>query len=112
MNPLYKNFGLVTAMSLALVTPAAYAAQPTLVNINLKSSQYMKMNWNISRIAVGSPEVATVLQLSSNEFLIVSHSAGSTTMFVWTANKKMHEYLINVSPEDVGQARIIEEGFD
>ena len=111
MNPLYKNFGLVTAMSLALVTPAAYAAQPTLVNINLKSSQYMKMNWNISRIAVGSPEVATVLQLSSNEFLIVSHSAGSTTMFVWTANKKMHEYLINVSPEDVGQAKIIEEAI-
>lgn len=111
MNPLYKNLGLVTAMSLALVTPAAYAAQPTVLNINLNSSHYMKMNWNISRIAVGSPEIATVLQLSSNEFLIVSHNAGSTTMFVWTANKRMHEFLINVSPEDVGQAKIIEEAI-
>ena len=113
MNLICKNLSLIAATSLALTAPTAYASEAEVLNINLKASQYMKMNWDITRIAVGSPEIATVVQLpsSNNEFLIVTHGAGSTTLFVWTADKKMHEYLINVSPEDTGQARLIEEAI-
>ena len=113
MSQFYKSIGLFTAVSFALTMPIAYATESKVLNINLKSSHYMKTKWNIIRLAVGNPEIATVVQLpsSSNEFLIVTHSPGSTTLFVWTANKKMQEYIINVSPEDVGQAKIIEEAI-
>lgn len=90
----------------------AYAA-PEVLNISLKSSHYMQLDKKIARLAVGNSEVATVLQIpgSANEFLIVSKSAGSTNLFVWTADGTRYEYLIDVSPEDRGLARVIQQAI-
>ncbi|MBR1728839.1 MAG: pilus assembly protein N-terminal domain-containing protein [Selenomonadaceae bacterium] len=109
----YQKLGLIATTSLIVASSTVYAEEVEKIDINLNSSQYMRMNWNIIRIAVGSPDIATVLQLPSsrNEFLIVSHKPGSTTLFVWTADKKMYQYLINVSPEDVGQSYLIEKAI-
>ena len=71
------------------------------------------MDRKVTRLAVGNPEVATVLQVPSspNEFLIVAKGAGTTTLFVWLYPEVMKEYVINVSPEDKGTARMIQQAI-
>lgn len=93
---------------------ASAADNPEVLNIDLKTSKYMKLdNKKITRIAVGDAEVAKVLQIpgSPNEFLIVAKGAGSTTLFVWTVTDGMKEYVINVSPEDKGLAQMIKRAI-
>lgn len=96
-------------------SPKCFAADnvPHIININLNASQYMQMESDIERIAIGSSNVATVLQLpsSSNEFLIVAHAQGSTPLYVWTEGGVLNEYLVNVSPEDIGKAKMIEQAI-
>ena len=114
MNSFFKNFGLIATTSFVLATNVAYADEVQSLDIDLKASHYIDMHQNIDRIAVGSPEVATVVQLpeSDHEFLIVTHGAGSTTLFVWTVDGQMHKFIINVSPEDIGKARVIEKAIN
>ncbi len=107
-----KKFFL-TAAAFSLISPSAYAMPETL-SIHLKTSHYMDMGQQITRIAVGNPTVATVIQLpgSASEFLIVTkENPGSTALFVWTADNVRHEYMIVVSPEDPGQAMLIEQAI-
>lgn len=108
----WKKFFL-TAAAIGFLSPTANAMPETL-NINLKTSHYMDMHQTVKRIAVGNPSVATVIQLpgSASEFLIVTkETAGSTALFVWTIDGMRHEYLIVVSPEDPGQAMLIEQAI-
>lgn len=113
---LYKN-NFIKAIFLAVLLVCnvtfAYGDEPQILNIDLKSSHYMKLDGKISRLAIGNPEVATVVQVpgSPNEFLIVTHSAGSTALFVWTEPNFMHKYVVNVSPEDTGQAKMIQKAI-
>ena len=107
-----KKF-FITAAAVAYLSPTAYAMPETL-RINFKTSHYMDMHQTVKRIAVGNPTVATVIQLpgSASEFLIVTkEAAGSTSLFVWTIDGVRHEYLIIVSPEDPGQALLIEQAI-
>ena len=107
-----KKFFL-TAAAFSIISPSAYAMPETL-SIHIKTSHYMDMGQLIKRIAVGNPTVATVVQLpgSASEFLIVTkENPGSTALFVWTADGARHEYLIVVSPEDPGQAMLIEQAI-
>ena len=108
-----KKFFL-TAATCSLISQSAYAA-PEMLNINIKTSHYMNMGQTITRIAVGNPTVATVIQLpgTASEFLVVSkENPGSTALYVWTADNVRHEYLIVVSPEDPGQAMLIEQAIN
>ena len=103
----------LTAAAIGCLSPTANAMPETL-NINLKTSHYMDMHQTVKRIAVGNPSVATVIQLpgSASEFLIVTkEQPGSTALFVWTVDGIRHEYLIVVSPEDPGQAMLIEQAI-
>lgn len=72
------------------------------------------MRQTVTRIAVGNPDIASVVQLpgSASEFLVVTKDkAGSTALFVWTGDGVRHEYLVIVSPEDPGQAMLIEQAI-
>ena len=102
--------GLLIAAS--LVMPSAQAAET--LTINLNASHYFKLDKNITRIATGSPDIISIVELkpSRNEILIVAKAVGSTSMLVWTADGEMTEYLVNVSPEDKGQAAMIEDAID
>jgi len=102
----------LAAMLICNVAFAQYG-EPDILNIDLKTSKHMQLDRKIKRIAVGNPEVATVLQVpnSPNEFLIVTHAPGSTTLFVWLYPEVMREYIINVSPEDKSVARIIRQAI-
>lgn len=114
INLFSKNLGLIATTSLILTIPVVCNAEAELLSVSLNSSRYFKMESNISRIAVGSSEIATVIQLpsSKNEFLVVAHKSGSTSLFVWLSNGTMREFLINVSPEDIGKAKLIERAID
>ncbi len=107
-----KNFFLTAAAFSCLASTAQ--AMPETLSINLKTSHYMDMKQPVKRIAVGNPTVATVIQLpgSVSEFLIVTkENPGSTALYVWTADGTRHEYLIVVTPEDPGQAMLIEQAI-
>ena len=112
MNSFLKKFFLAT-VPLCLTASLVHAAEFQTLDIKLKTSHYMDMKKIITRIAVGDPSVATAVQLpgSAKEFLIVTKGKGSTTLFVWTADGARYEYLVVVSPEDPGQAMMIEKAI-
>ena len=108
-----KKFWLA-AIPLLLSASVVHAAELETLSIKKQTSHYMNMQQQITRIAVGNPDIASVLQLpgSASEFLIVTKTtAGSTSLFVWTIDGSRHEYLIVVSPEDPGQAKLIQEAI-
>ena len=89
---------------------AASVSAADLLSVGVHSSRYVSMPTSIIRIAVGDPEIATVVKVpsSNSEFLVVAHKAGTTSLFVWGANGARYEYIVGVSPEDEGQAKVIE----
>ncbi|MCR5834202.1 MAG: pilus assembly protein N-terminal domain-containing protein [Selenomonadaceae bacterium] len=111
----YFSKALLAAMiPFCLTASVANAAETETLKINKQTSQYMNMGMNITRIAIGDPNIATVLQLpgSTKEFLIVTkENPGSTALYVWTADNVRHEYLVVVSPENPGQAMLIEQAI-
>ena len=107
-----KLKGLLVAASLMLLPTPAQAAET--LTINLNASHYLKIDKPITRIATGSAEIISIVELkpSRNEILIVAKQAGSTSMLIWTADGEITEYLVNVSPEDKGQASMIEDAIN
>lgn len=109
-----KKFCLAATLPLYFSAGVVHAAEFETLSIKQQTSHYMDMKQRITRIAVGDPAIATVVQLpgSANEFLIVTKAVkGSTALFVWTIDGVRHEYLIVVSPEDPGQAMLIEKAI-
>ncbi|BAL81730.1 hypothetical protein SELR_00220 [Selenomonas ruminantium subsp. lactilytica TAM6421] len=90
------------------------AAAADLLSVGEHSSRYMSMPGGITRIAIGDPNIATIVQVPSSrsEFLVVAHKAGTTSLFVWTEDGSRYEYIVGVSPEDVGQAKVIQEAIN
>ncbi len=108
----FQKFCLATAIPLCFSASVVHAANVETLTIKKQSSHYMDMG--ITRIAVGDPDIANVVQLpgSASEFLIVTKAnPGSTALFVWTMDGVRHEYMIVVSPEDYGQAMLIEQAI-
>ncbi len=107
MNKIMKRLGLlVTACMLG--TGVAAAATP--LSVNLNESKYMESP-NITRLAVGNPEIADVQLLSHNDYLLVGKKAGSTSLIVWT-NGERKEYSVYVSSDDQGTAQAIQKAID
>ena len=114
------NYSILKKICLAAVVPiclsssVAHAAEVETLSIKKQTSHYIDMKKQITRIAVGNKDIASVIQLpgSANEFLIVTKAnAGSTALFVWTIDGARYEYNIVVSPEDPGQAMLIEKSI-
>ncbi|MBQ3725521.1 MAG: pilus assembly protein N-terminal domain-containing protein [Selenomonadaceae bacterium] len=113
MNSFLKKFFL-TAVPLCLAASVVQAAQVETLSIKQQTSHYMDMKKRITRVAVGDPAIASVVQLpgSATEFLIVTKAVrGSTALFVWTFDGARYEYNVVVSPEDPGQAMMIEKAI-
>jgi len=103
----WKALCLSAVLCLAAVSPVSAEG---FLRVELNTSHYMAMPSPIQRIAVGNPEIATVVQIpgSDSEFLIVAHRTGTTSLFIWSAYGERFEYIVGVSPEDRGQAKLIE----
>lgn len=104
----FKMFGSILASAtILLATPAVQAAVPLSIAVN--ESRYVQEG-GLSRVAVGSPEIADVQLLSANEFLLVGKKPGSTTLLVWSGAGRQ-EYIVTVSGEDAGLAGIIQRAI-
>ena len=112
---LRRDFGkkIVWAAGACLWAMTAWAQAAEQLSIDVHSSKYMSMPAAITQLAVGDPNIATVVEVpdSSRDFLIVTHEPGSTSLIVWTVTGARYEYLIGVSPEDAGQAKVIEQAI-
>lgn len=109
-----KKICLAATVPICLSASVAHAAEFETLSIKKQTSHYMDMKKPITRIAVGNKDIASVIQLpgSNTEFLIVTKAtAGSTSLFVWTSDGARYEYNIVVSPEDPGQAMLIEKAI-
>lgn len=105
---IFSSLGIM-AVSCCLMAPSPVFASE-LISIDMHSSRCISMPDSITQIAIGDPEIATVVEVPStnDEFLLVAHKAGTTSLFVWTASGNRYEYIVGVSPEDAGQAKVIE----
>ena len=105
-----KNLRIIMGLLASFCFWTASVSAADLLSVGVHSSRYVSMPTSIIRIAVGDPEIATVVKVpsSNSEFLVVAHKAGTTSLFVWGADGARYEYIVGVSPEDEGQAKVIE----
>ncbi len=99
--------GLISA-GILLTAPAVMAATP--LSVSVHESRYVQEP-GLSRVAIGSPEIADVQLLSAREFLLVGKKPGSTTLLVWSANGRQ-EYIVTVTAENSGLAAMIEKAIN
>ena len=111
----FCKFCKILCLSLAIFSSllSSVSAETGFLRMDLNTSRYMSMENPIKRIAIGNPEIATIVQIpsSNTEFLIVAHKMGTTTLFIWSTNDERFEYTIGVSPEDSGRAKLIQEAI-
>lgn len=105
-----KNLRIIMGLLASFCFWTASVSAADLLSVGVHSSRYVSMPTAISRIAVGDPNIATIVRVpsSNTEFLLVAHKAGTTSLFVWGVNGARYEYIVGVSPEDEGQAKVIE----
>lgn len=108
-----KNLRIITGLLASFCFWTASVSAADLLSVGVHSSRYVSMPTSITRIAVGDPEIATIVRVPSSrtEFLVVAHKAGTTSLFVWGADGARYEYIVGVSPEDEGQAKVIESAI-
>ena len=108
-----KNLRIITGLLASFCFWTASVSAAELLSVGVHSSRYVSMPTSITRIAVGDPEIATIVRVPSSrtEFLVVAHKAGTTSLFVWGADGARYEYIVGVSPEDEGQAKVIESAI-
>lgn len=109
----YVMGSCLLAGMLACVSEAPASASESL-NLGMNSSHYMSMPDSIVRVAIGNSAIASVVHLppSDSEFLIVTKDKpGMTSLMVFLADGEIYEYKINVSPDDEGQAQMIEDAI-
>lgn len=108
-----KNLRLITGLLAIFCFWTASVSAADLLSVGLHSSRYVSMPTAITRVAVGDPEIATIVRIPSSrtEFLVVGHKAGTTSLFVWGIDGARYEYIVGVSPVDEGQAKVIESAI-
>ena len=103
---------VVFLVSLLVLSTAAQARD--MVEVDLNASAYVNVGSVITRITSGNPSIAIVKQVDptlKTGFLVEGHGAGTTSVLVWTIDGQIKEYMIIVSPEDVGQAYLIQRAI-
>lgn len=102
----------VLIFSLLVLSTAAQARD--MVEVDINASTYVNVGTLITRITSGNPSIAVVKQVDptlKTGFLVEGHSGGTTSILVWTIDGQIKEYMIVVSPEDVGQAMLIQKAI-
>ena len=107
-----KRYNIFTSLLLSagilLSAPAVQAATPLSISVN--ESRYIQ-EAGLTRVAIGSPDIADVQLLSARDFLLVGKKPGSTNLLVWSANGRQ-EYIVTVTGENSGLAAMIEKAIN
>ena len=85
-----------------------------MVEFDINATAYVNVVSVITGITSGNPTIAVVKQVDltfKTGFLIESHSSDTTSVLVWTVTGEIKEYMIVVSPKDVGQAYLIQRAI-
>ena len=108
-----KKFVTIWTAFLVTLFLAGVANAAEVLEIPLNSSIHKSMPSDISKVAIGSSNIAKIVQVpdSMREFLIIAQGVGSTNLFVWTVDNARYEYVVTVSPEETAQARLIEKAI-
>lgn len=104
-----------TVLAFSLCTAQLYAQPAKIIHVNINSAEYLDVGFKIKRIATGNSSIAVIKKVgnSLNEILIEGHGAGTTSLLIWhDETKPPLNYQIIVSPEDLGQAALIEEAIN
>lgn len=109
-----KIFFKLIAVILLIFASSNYTQAREIVNVDINSSVYVNIGREVIRVTSGNPSIAVVKKIDPDirtGFLVEGHGAGTTNILVWTANGRIQEYLIVVSPEDVGQSLLIQRAI-
>lgn len=110
MKTIFKSIALIFMLLIFSTTVEAR----DVVKVDVNATTYVNVGSVITRITSGNPQIAVVKQVDSTlktGFLVEGHGAGTTVVLVWTTPGQIKEYMIVVSPEDIGQALLIEEAI-
>ena len=110
MKTIFKSFALI----LLLLTFSAAAHAKEVVKLDVNATVYVNVGSVITRITSGNPSIAVVKQIDptfKTGFLVEGHGVGTTVVLAWKDDGEIEEYMVVVSPEDVGQALLIEEAI-
>ena len=110
MKIIFKS--VVLLVSLLMLSTAAQAKD--VVEVNINATAYVNVGTVITRVTSGNPTIAVVKQVDptfKTGFLVEGHGAGTTSVLVWTVTGEIKEYMVVVSPEDVGQAMLIQRAI-
>ena len=105
-----RNIILTGLFSAGILLSASVAMAATPLSVSVHESRYVQEP-GLSRVAIGSPDIADVQLLSAREFLLVGKKPGSTTLLVWSANGRQ-EYIVTVTGENSGLAAMIEKAIN
>jgi pilus assembly protein CpaC len=75
------------------------------------NSSVVAVGNNITRVSVGSPEVADVQVMSYTEVVVNARTPGSTTLFIWDASGARTSYTIRVTADAPTLQREFERFF-
>lgn len=88
-------------LALALFVPTLVLAQatPRLVQVEQGTHQLLRANADVSRVAVGSPEIADVTVVDRRDLLVQGKQLGTTSLMIWVkGTKQPREYRVRVNP--------------
>ena len=106
-------FSAIMPIFLLIALTASVQARE-FVEVDLNASAYVNVGKVITRLTSGNPQIAIIKQVDpmlKTGFLVEGHGAGTTSILVWTVDGQINEYVIVVSPEDVGQAFLIQRAI-
>ncbi len=110
MRTILKSIAIIfTLLALSMTAQAK-----EVVKVDVNATVYVNVGNIITRITSGNPSIAVVKQIDptfKTGFLVEGHGVGTTVVLVWTDYGEIKEYMVVVSPEDVGQALLIEEAI-
>ncbi|MCW8138524.1 MAG: pilus assembly protein N-terminal domain-containing protein, partial [Planctomycetota bacterium] len=84
-------------LALALVAPIAVAQEPERrLTVVQGAHARLVFQKDVQRVAVGNPETAGTIEISTRELLVLGKAPGQTTLIVWFAEGGHEERLVTV----------------
>jgi pilus assembly protein CpaC len=92
--------GLVFFVVLSWVFPTLSSANQKMLRVQVGESRVLKFDYDIQKVATGSPEICQVTRTDVREILVNAKTAGETNILVWDSEKLREEIAIIVSLRD------------
>ena len=86
-------------VALTLVATSPWAQEGGNIALGVGTQKVIPVP-NISKIAVGDPQVADVKSIGSNQVLIVGSGEGKTTLLIWKTSGQRLSYMVSVRKQD------------